>query len=54
MYFGGFVVSKKRIERPKTSSKICFDMMCEYFFDELQIDVIYFYTNKWNKLIKSF
>ena len=30
-------------------------MMCEYFFDELQIDVIYFYTNKWNKPItKSF
>ena len=48
MYFGGFIISK-RIERPKTSSKICFDMMCEYFFDELQIDVIYFYTNKWNK-----
>ncbi len=47
MYFGGFAISK-RIKTPKTSSKICFDMMCEYFFDELQIDVLYFYTNKWN------
>ncbi len=48
MYFGGFVVSK-RIKKPKNSSKVCFNMMCEYFFDDLQIDTIYFYTDKWNQ-----
>ena len=47
MYWGGMVISK-RIDKPKNSSNICFNMWCEYFFDELQIDVLYFYTDIWN------
>lgn len=47
MYWGGMVISK-RIDKPKNSSNICFNMWCEYFFDELQIDVLYFYTDRWN------
>ena len=47
MYWGGMVICK-RIDKPKNSSNICFNMWCEYFFDELQIDVLYFYTDRWN------